>query len=67
MITVHATVTKTTDGRVATWRFMDIDGAFAAVGDNRKIIACDSIEHMRGVYRRYTTKYGFAPVTPVTA
>lgn len=67
MITVHATVSKTTDGRTATWRFIDIDGKFAAIGDNRKIIACDSIEHMRGVYRRYTAKYGFTPVTPVTA
>ena len=66
MITVHATVNKTTDGRVATWRFMDIDGEFAAIGNNRKIIACRDIDHMRGVYRRYTTKYGFTPVTPVT-
>lgn len=67
MVTVHATVSKTTDGRVATWRFMDIDGAFAAIGDNRKIIACRDIEHMRSVYSRYTRKYGFTPVTPVTA
>ncbi len=67
MITVHATVSKTTDGRVATWRFMEIDGEFAAIGNNRKIIACRDIDHMRGVYRRYTAKYGFTPVTPVTA
>ena len=67
MITVHATVSKTTDGRTATWRFVDMDGTFAAIGDNRKIIACRDIDHMRGVYRRYTAKYGFTPVTPVTA
>ena len=62
MITVHATVTKTTDGRTAIWRFMDLDGSFAAVGDNRKIIPCESIDHMRAVYQRYTTKYGFTAV-----
>ena len=62
IFTVHATVTKTTDGRTATWRFVDMDGTFAAIGDNRKIIPCESIDHMRGVYRRYTGKYGFTPV-----
>ena len=62
MITVHATVSKTTDGRTATWRFVDMDGTFAAIGDNRKIIACRDIGHMRDVYRRYTRKYGFTPV-----
>jgi len=62
MFTVHATITKTTDGRTATWRFVDIDGAFAAIGDNRKIVPCRDIEHMRSVYRRYTTKYGFTRV-----
>ena len=62
MITVHATVAKTTDGRTATWRFVDMDGTFAAIGDNRKIIPWESIDHMRGVYRRYTGKYGFTPV-----
>ena len=67
MITVHATVSKTTNGRIATWRFMEIDGEFAAIGNNRKIIACRDIEHMRSVYARYTRKYGFASVTPVTA
>lgn len=69
MFNVHATVSKTTDGRVATWRFVDIDGSYAAIGDNRKIIACRDIDHMRSVYRRYVGKYGFTPVTetPVTA
>ena len=62
MITVHATVAKTTDGRTATWRFVDMNGSFAAIGDNRKIIACESIDHMRSVYRRYTGKYGFTAV-----
>jgi len=63
MITIHATVSKTTDGRTATWRFCEIgDGQFAAIGDNRKIVPCRDIEHMRSVYRRYTTKYGFTRV-----
>ena len=62
MITVHATVAKTTDGRTATWRFMDIDGVFAAIGDNRKIIPCESIDHMRNVYNRYVSSYGFIAV-----
>jgi hypothetical protein len=62
MITVHAMVTKTTDGRTATWRFMDLDGSFAVVGDNRKIIPCETIDHMRSVYQRYTSKYGFTAV-----
>ena len=66
MFKIHATVTKTTDGRVATWRFTEIDGEFAAIGNNRKIIACRDIDHMRGVYRRYVGKYGFTPVQPVT-
>lgn len=63
MITVYATVSKITDGRTATWRFMDIDGSYAAIGDNRAIKPCKSIDELRGLYRRYTTKYGFSPVT----
>ena len=62
-MTVHATVTKTTDGRVATWRFVEFDGTFAAIGDNRKIIPCNNIDHMRTVYKRFVgPKYGFVPV-----
>ena len=63
MINTHATVSKTTDGRTATWRFVDIDGAYAVIGDNRKIIPCRDIDHMRSVYRKFaSTKYGFTPV-----
>ena len=62
MIREFARVTKTTDDRVATWRFVDMDGEFAAIGNNRKIIACRDIDHMRDVYRRYVNKYGFTPV-----
>ena len=62
-MTIHATVCKNTDGRIATWRFIEFDGTFCAVGDNRKIIPCDSIDHMRNVYRRFMSDaYGFAPV-----
>lgn len=63
MFKIHATVSKSTDGRTATWRFVEMDGKFAAIGDNRKIIACHNIDHMRTVYRRFVSdKYGFAPV-----
>ena len=63
MITVHATLSKTTNGRTATWRFVDMDGTFAAIGDNRKIIPCGDIDQLRAVYRRFTGfKYGFQPV-----
>ena len=63
MIIEHARVTKTTDDRTATWRFVDMDGAFAAIGDNRKIIPCRDIDHMRSVYKRFTSpKYGFVHV-----
>ena len=62
-ITVHASVSKITDGRTATWRFVEMDGTFAAIGDNRKIIACRDIAHMRTVYKRFTgPKYGFTPI-----
>ena len=62
-IITHASITKTTDDRVATWRFVEMDGTFAAIGDNRKIIACRDIAHMRTVYARFMTpKYGFTPV-----
>ena len=62
-IITHASITKTTDDRVATWRFVEMDGSFAAIGDNRKIIACRDIAHMRTVYKRFMTpKYGFTPV-----
>jgi hypothetical protein len=60
---IHATVCKNTDGRTATWRFVEIDGTFCAIGDNRKIIPCDNIDHMRNVYRRFmSSAYGFTPV-----
>ena len=63
MINTHATVSKTTDGRTATWRFVDIDGDYAVIGDNRKIIPCRDINHMRDVYRTFaSTKYGFTPL-----
>jgi len=62
-IITHASITKTTDHRVATWRFVEMDGSFAAIGDNRKIIPCRDIAHMRTVYTRFLTpKYGFTPV-----
>jgi hypothetical protein len=62
-IITHASITKTTDDRVATWRFVEMDGSFAAIGDNRKIIPCRDIAHMRTVYTRFLTpKYGFTPV-----
>lgn len=61
---IVATLSKTTDGRTATWRFVTFDdGACAAIGDNRKIIPCRDVDHMRTVYKRFTTpKYGFARV-----
>ena len=66
-ITVHASVSKITDGRTATWRFVEMDGTFAAIGDNRKIIACRDIAHMRTVYKRFVSdKYGFTPVSSIT-
>ena len=63
MFTVHATLSKTTDGRTATWRFVDMDGTYAAIGDNRKIIPCGDVDQLRSVYRRFTgPKYGFTAV-----
>jgi hypothetical protein len=63
MIIEHARVIKTTDDRTATWRFVDMDGSFAAIGDNRKIIPCRDIDHMRSVYKRFVSpKYGFVHV-----
>ncbi len=60
MIKTHASVSKTTDGRTAVWRFCEIgDGVYAAIGDNRKIIPCRDMDHMRSVYKRFTsTRYG---------
>ena len=63
MITMHASVSKTTDGRTSVWRFVQMGDSFAAIGDNRKIIPCRDIDHMRTVYRRFVgPKYGFTPV-----
>jgi small-conductance mechanosensitive channel len=63
MIIEHASVVKTTNDRAATWRFVEMDGTFAVIGDNRKIIPCDNIDHMRSVYKRFIgRKYGFLPV-----
>jgi len=64
MITVHGTLAKTTNDRTSVWRFVEFaDGTFAAIGDNRKIIPCDSRQHMRDVYSRFTgRKYNFLPV-----
>ena len=61
MIKTHASVSKTTDGRTAVWRFCEIgDGVYAAIGDNRKIIPCRDMDHMRSVYKRFTSpRYGF--------
>lgn len=68
MIIEHATVVKTTNDRTATWRFVEMDGTFAAIGDNRKIIPCNDIDHMRSVYKRFIgRKYGFLPVKWHTA
>ena len=64
MIKTHASLSKITDGRTAVWRFCEIgDGVFAAIGDNRKIIPCRDMDHMRTVYKRFKSpKYGFTPV-----
>ena len=61
MINIHALLSKTTSGRTATWRFVEFDdGTFAAIGDNRKIIPCRDLGHLRDVYRKFTSvKYGF--------
>ena len=64
IMNIVATLSKTTDDRTATWRFVTFDdGVCAAIGDNRKIIPCRDIAHMRTVYKRFVSdKYGFTPV-----
>ena len=68
-MTIHATLSKTTDGRVSTWNFCELDGMFFALRGNNKIIACKDIDDMRRLYRAYRDKYGFTKVSaqPATA
>ena len=42
---VIATLSKDIDGRTSTWRFLDIDGDYCALGGNYKLV-------------QYRTKYG---------
>ena len=62
---VQATLSKTTDGRQSTWRFVqDDDGACFAlrVAPAMKLISCKDMDDMRKLYRTYRDKYGFAKV-----
>ena len=65
---VHATVSKTTEGRTSTWRFCEVDGTFFALRGNNKVVPCKDMDDMRRLYKVYTTnpKYGFKLV-PVAA
>ena len=61
---VLATISKTTDGRVSTWRFCEVDNTFFALRGNNKVVACKDKADMRRLYKLMTSnkKYGFAPV-----
>ena len=62
---VLATIQKTTDGRVSTWRFCEVDDTFFALRGNNKVVSCKDKEDMRRLYKRMTSKkqYGFMPVS----
>ena len=63
---VLTSVSKTTEGRVSTWRFCQDGDAFFAVrvSPSTKLVACKNIDDLRRLYKRYTTdkRYGFSKV-----
>jgi len=65
-VKVLATVSKTTDGRVSSWKFCQDDGKFFALRTlpTLKVTECKNLEDLRSLYKAYTTneKYGFTPV-----
>ena len=71
-VKVHAVVSKTTFGRLSTWKFVEDEGKFFALrlSPTVKVVACKDLDELRRLYKRYTTnpKYGFSLVKqPVAA
>ena len=68
---VQATVSKTTDGRVSTWKFCSDEGKFFALrlSPSLKVVPCKDLDDLRRLYKVYTTnpKYGFQLVKPAVA
>ena len=65
-VKVLATVSKTTKGRVSSWKFCQDDGKFFALRTlpTLKVTECTNLEDLRSLYKVYTTneKYGFKSV-----
>ncbi len=68
MFTVHMTLTKSMEGdRVSTWRFVQTDEGYCAIGGNYKLIQYRDRTSMDKSIAWYLDK-GYAPVTqPVAA
>ena len=68
---VRATVSKTTDGRVSTWKFCQDEGKFFALRltPSLKVVPCKDLDDLRRLYKVYTTnpKYGFKLVKQAVA
>ena len=65
-VKVHATVSKTTEGRTSTWRFCEEDGKYFALRTlpTVKVSPCKDLNDLRRLYVLYTKnpKYGFSRV-----
>lgn len=59
---VLASLSKTTDGRLATWDFCESRGKYFAlrVLPTAKVVSCKDRDDLRKLYKTYLTpKYGF--------
>jgi len=62
MFTIHQTMSKTMEGgRVSTWRFVQTDEGFCAIGGNYKLLQYRTESAMRKSIEWYASK-GYKPV-----
>ena len=62
MFIIHSTMSKTMEGgRVSTWRFVQTDEGFCAIGGNYKLLQYRTESAMRKSIEWYASK-GYKPV-----
>lgn len=61
---VLASVSKSTKKGVSTWHFCQTGSAHFAINDDLKVIKCDDMTDLRGLYKKYAG-YGYKAVQPV--
>lgn len=62
---VLASVSKKTQKGVSTWHFCQTGSKCFAINDDLKVIKCDDLVELRGMYQKYAS-YGYTKVQPVT-